>query len=329
MQLFQVGMALGLPWLAGAVTVRTLWRGKIDGAWGIALGYGYLLGLSIVVLLLRLQMRFATAPDWRGASLVLVFICLVSGGVLLRRGADQPPLIAQRKVTPASSYWERGLFILLLAWLGWRLALLAQELWLRPVYAWDAWSTWEVRSRVWAELQHWAPFVNPEQWMSNDTAYTIHAWTYPYAVSLIALWPTLAYGSWHEPIAHLPWLGLGIALACAFYGQLRHWRVTALTALIGVWLLLSLPLLDTHIALAGYADIWLAATFGLSACALLQWSRTRESWQGWLALLLALASPFIKREGLVWIALLLPAATMVWIPRRYWPSRRCWPSGRR
>lgn len=319
MQLFQVAVALSIPWLAGALTVRTLWRGSVAGAWGIALGYGYFLGLSMVVLLLRLQMRCAPSPDWRAPTLVLTFVCLVSAGVLLQRGGGNCSIrIGWRNLQPSSNYWERGLCVLLLAWLGWRLALLAQELWLRPVYPWDAWSTWEVRARVWAELQHWAAFVNPEQWIGDRTTYAVHAWEYPYAVSLIALWPTLAFGAWHEPIAHLPWLGLGIALGLGFYGQLRYWGASPLTALIGVWLLLSLPLLDTHLALAGYADLWLAATFGLSACALLQWARAQDSWQGWLALCMALVSPWIKREGLVWIALLLPAAAMVWIPRRYW-----------
>jgi hypothetical protein len=116
----------------------------------------------------------------------------------------------------------------------------------------------------------------------------------------------------------LPWLGIAVALGLGFYGQARLWGVSPLVALIFVWLLLSLPMLNTHVALAGYADLWLAATFGLAVCAFLQWARTRDRWQGLLTLLLALACPWIKHEGLVWALLLLPAAIWVWTPRRYW-----------
>ena len=116
----------------------------------------------------------------------------------------------------------------------------------------------------------------------------------------------------------MPWLGAAIALGLGFYGQARLWGAAPLTALIFVWLLLSLPVLDTHVALAGYADLWLAAVFGLAVCALLQWARTGDRWQGVLALLLALACPWIKREGWVWALLLIPAAAVGWTPRRYW-----------
>jgi hypothetical protein len=200
------------------------------------------------------------------------------------------------------------------------LFLLAQEVWLRPLYPWDAWTTWGVRARVWSELQQLVPFVDPQRWLADasGSVYTVHAWEYPDAVSLLALWPTLAFGAWNEPVAHLPWLGAAVALGLGFYGQARLWGVAPLTALIFVWLLLSLPVLDTHVALAGYADLWLAAVFGLAVCALLQWARTGDRWQGVLALLLALACPWIKREGLVWALLLIPAAAVVWTPRRYW-----------
>ncbi|MDX1605909.1 MAG: hypothetical protein R3202_06925, partial [Candidatus Competibacterales bacterium] len=58
-------------------------------------------------------------------------------------------------------------------------------------------------------------------------------------------------------------------------------------------------------ALAGYADLWLAAVFGLAALALLQWLVDGSAWQLLLALLLGLACPLIKLEGVVWAALLL------------------------
>lgn len=207
------------------------------------------------------------------------------------------------------AWWPRILFILLLYWLGWRLLSLAQEIWWRPLYPWDAWTTWMMRPRVWSEWHQLMPFVDPQRWLAepSGSVYTIDAWTYPYTVPLLALWPTLAYGAWNETAANLPWLGAALALGLGFYGQARLWGVSPLTALIFTWLLWSLPLLDTHVALAGYADLWLATVFGLAVIAFFQWARDGDCRQGWLALLLALACPSIKLEGTVWLLLFLPA----------------------
>ena len=70
---------------------------------------------------------------------------------------------------------------------------------------------------------------------------------------------------------------------------------------------MSVPLLNTHVALAGYADLWMATAYGLALMAFLQWVRGGDRRQGWLAILLMLICVAIKREGLVWAALFIPA----------------------
>ncbi|HRF43161.1 MAG TPA: hypothetical protein PLD30_02815 [Candidatus Competibacteraceae bacterium] len=316
----QVALALGIPWLAGSLWVRALWRDTSAGGWPLALGYGYFLGLLAAILLVRLQAMLGGPLNFTGPVLVLALLGLAGGGLAWRKRAPSPPpLLPQEKMT-LNRTGQHVIFLLLLAWLGGRFFLLAQEVWLRPLYPWDAWTTWAVRARTWSELQQLVPFVSPERWLADGSGsvYTVHAWEYPDAVSLLALWPALAFGAWYEPVAHLPWLGAAVALSLGFYGQARLWGAAPLTALIFVWLLLSLPVLDTHVALAGYADLWLAAVFGLAVCALLQWARTGSRWQGLLALLLALACPWIKREGWVWALVLIPAAAVGWTPRRDW-----------
>ena len=152
------------------------------------------------------------------------------------------------------------------------------------------------------------PFVDAQRWLADVSAsvYTLEAWTYPKTVPLLALWPTLAFGAWNETAANLPWIGCVLALGLGFYEQARQWGASALTALIFTWLLLSLPLLNTHVALAGYADLWMAAVFSLAVIAFLQWARDGDRRQGLLAALLALACPLIKHEGAVWLLLFPP-----------------------
>ncbi len=189
-------------------------------------------------MLLRAQAAVGWPLDWVGPLIVLGLLALAGGGLAWRRVGFGFPSLDKEGWRVAPGWFERGLFILLLAWLSWRFFLLAQEVWLRPLYPWDAWTTWEVRARVWSELQQLVPFVDPQRWLADasGSVYTVHAWEYPDAVSLLALWPTLAFGAWHEPVAHLPWLGAAVALGLGFYGQARLWGASPLTALIFVWL---------------------------------------------------------------------------------------------
>ena len=303
---WSVAMALILPWLTGALWVRALWRDPSAGVWPLALGYGGLLGWLAVTLLLRAQAALGLPLNAVGPVVVMALLAVLGAWRVWRRTARIPVVVSSHWT---GTGWRPLLFGLLLAWLGVRFVYLALEIGWRPLYPWDAWTTWAVQPRVWAELGRLTPFVAPQSWLSDATGsvYALEAWNYPVTVPLLALWPTLAYGAWNETVANLPWLGGAMMLGLGFYGQARQWGASALTALIFTWLLLSLPLLDTHVALAGYADLWLATVYSLAVIAFLHWARTGDRRQGLLALLLALSSPLIKVEGAVWLLLLLPA----------------------
>ena len=302
-----VGLALGLPWLAGALWLRLFWREPVAGVWPLALGYGYLLSLLGATLLLR-SFGMAGLPFAFFATLLLFALLAAMAVQRLRQRAriSAGDNLGTFRRLPI---WQQILFALLLLWLGARLLGLALEVWWQPLFPWDAWTTWAVRARVWSELQQLVPFVSAQDWLADPgtSAYTITASGYPETVSLLALWPALGYGGWNETAANLPWLGCGLALGLGFYGQARLWGASPLTSLVFLWLLLSLPLLNTHVALAGYADLWLATALGLALIALLHWARDGDWRQGLLALVLALTCPLIKQEGLVWLLLLLAA----------------------
>ena len=69
-----VGLALMLPWLAGALWVRSGWRDDPAGIWPMALGYGYLLGMLVVTLLLRLQEALGLPPSFAGPAVVMAIL---------------------------------------------------------------------------------------------------------------------------------------------------------------------------------------------------------------------------------------------------------------
>jgi hypothetical protein len=152
------------------------------------------------------------------------------------------------------------------------------------------------------------PFVFPDAWLAdrNAGAQALGAAHYPTLVSLLSAWPALIVGRWYEAMANLPWLGLFPALAAGLYGLARQWGLGVATALIGAWALLSLPLVGGQIALAGYADIWLATVLGFAFAAALLAQRSGDRRFLILALVLAVSGVFIKAEGLVWLAFFVP-----------------------
>ena len=311
------GLALLAPMLCGALWLRAGWgRGALPGFWAMALGYGYVLGVLAATVLLRLMNALAIPLNFTIPALLMAGAAAGSAWWTWRTARDHPAMGSVGAETPP---WQRWLWVALLAWLAVRLITLALEaIWL-PLFPWDAWSTWMVRPRAWLEARQLLAFQDAQAWLEDTTGrvYHIEAWRYPLTVSLIALWSALAGGQWQESWINLSWWMCGLALGLGFYGQARLWGARPLQALAFTWLLLSLPLVNVHMALAGYADLWLTAVFGLAAIAFMQWIRFRDRRQGVLALLLALFCPSIKQEGWVWLALFVPALLAAVWPKRY------------
>jgi hypothetical protein len=206
----------------------------------------------------------------------------------------------------------RAVFWLCLALTAVRLAGLALEVAWRPLLPWDAWSQWGTKARVWFEFGRVVPFVSPQDWLDagEPMAFMDMHSQYPGTVPLLQVWTNLCLGRWDESLMSAAWPALAAALGLAFFAAARRAGVGAARAMLFTYLLLSLPFLDIHVALAGVADIFVAATYGMAAMSLWQWTRTRERSDLILAALLALALPAIKLEGLFWALTLAPPAVV-------------------
>lgn len=309
-----------VPWALGAAVLGMLPgdRGAGSGAW--LAGCAWFVGVFLLAAWIRL-IDLAGLP--LGITAIGLPLLAVTGGLLgfalwrrtLRVSALRPAL--QLATGRELHGWLRIAWFALLGWLALRFALLLIEVLLRPLYPWDAWTQWGTKAKVWFELRSMSPFVAAGQWLQAPDAsvYFDAAPHYPATVPLLQLWSALLIGRWDDALVNLPWWLTGVAFGLALYGALVQRGFAPLPALTGTWLVLSLPILNVHVALAGYADLAMASYFTLAVLATHRWIETRCWPDAALALLLAAACVTIKNPGKVWVLMLLPGLIVALAPR--------------
>jgi hypothetical protein len=314
-----------LPWLLGiAVLVagprsRSPLAAPGEIAW-IA-GAGYFVGALLLTLWMRTLSMAGVRFGLASIALPLLALIAVLAHRTWRRDSDES-LRAIRGalraliVPPQLHGAARAVWQLLLGWIAFRFVLLGLEVAWQPLYPWEAWTQWATKSRVWYELGRIVPFAGSDAWFAADGAAYFDAQPdEPPTLPLLQAWACIALGRWDDALMNWPWWQTGAALACAVYGAMRSLGVAALGALVTTYLVASLPLANVHVALAGYADLPLAAYYACAALALLRWAAKRDSRDAALAALLGLACIEIKRPGLGWALTLVPGAIVALFPR--------------
>ena len=312
MDIFGLAASLFLPWALGVVWLRVRWLRASDIAWPTLIGYGYLAGALGTTLLMRALDRLGVRLGFLNISLTLLLLFAL--GLWAGRGATRRSLRSGEDWRQLAA-WPRLAFAGLLGLIALRLAGLGLEIVWQPLLPWDAWSQWATKARVWYETGHLLPFVADDVWRHTEGVFIDKAPHYPPAVPLLQAWTCFGLGRWDDALMNLPWLTGAIALAFAFYGQARRWGIAPLFALLFTYFLLSLPMLDAHVALAGDADLFMGAVYGLAAFAFFHWSRSRDFWQGAMALLAAAGCILIKQPGIGWALTLVPAFWVAYAPR--------------
>ncbi len=320
MVLLGAWVAVLIPWLLGAVVLRTSCFTSGAGSVAASIGYGFFAALIPAVGLFALQGHLGW--DLNPWPIAVAFLSLLVLALWRALGSSPlRPTAVSWDALVSSGRWSRMLVVALMVWVGIRVATLVFAASTYPLFPWDAWTTWALRAKVWTELGQWVPFFAPDVWIQDvdGVSRTMAAWHYPELPSWISAWAATASGGWNEQAANMPWVGALLALLAAAFGQARRWGASIVTAWVMVWMLVSIPLVGSHVALAGYIDLWVAACLGLAFMAFLFWVRDRQLSQLVLAVLFVAMTVFLKKEALVWVLLFLPA----WLASRA-PSRVLW-----
>lgn len=307
-----------LPLLFGSGLWWLLRETRRRGDVAAAAGMGWLIGVFAAAVgasgLARADVAqaFATTAPWLAALAGLVWAGAV---VRSRRGLVWAGSADAQRMTPAGRLLWWALWGLILV----RFLMLGEEASLRPIFPWDAWSAWAVKAKAWMLLGHVDAYVSMSDWLAKPEAATrtLATWNYPEWLAWIQIWFASGAGGWNEPLVNLAWSGALAAFALAAYGYWRGFGLSPLLAIGLVYGLVSLPLLDAHTALAGYADLWVAITLGFACLAWTRWLLWRERGQWLLGVGLALCLPAIKLEGAVWLLLFSAVVVLDLLPSRW------------
>ena len=278
-------------------------------------GYGFFLGNAFLFLAVMASNKLTGVVSWPGTMVVLL-VFAVSGAITARLAPKQQGINTETSdaSVPALS---KAVFAFAMLLMVIHLVFIAVEIITQPLYPWDAWAAWVYRAKAWFLSGGIAGITSPSYWATVNSAdlYTFDAWSYPPFASIIPYWAALSLGRWSETLINLPVFFAGLAIGMGLYGQCREHGLNILYSLMTCYLLFSIPLLGTHLALAGYADIWMAGFTGLGFIAIMRGTITYEedakSWMNvTLGLLMILFSLWVKNEGAVWFLAAIALVTL-------------------
>ena len=298
--------------LALGASVIALFVRRGPGAVATIAGYGYVLGSIAITLILR-AMSFA-GIHWNFwlPALIAIALVIIAGLRARRQWRDVPSAVA-----PNEAPWRRTMTWVLWTLVAAHVALALNEALLRPLFPWDAAAQWATKARVWFEYRRIMPFVDDMTWIgAAGNVFTDAHPTYPGTVPLLQVWAALAWGRFDDDVINVAWPLFLAALPIGVYGQLRRSGFEALPATGVAYVIASLPFVDVHAALAGYADLAVAIVYAFALLAFATWTRERSRGDAALLIACAGALPLLKTPGWIWLATLLPGAIAVYVPRK-------------
>jgi len=318
-EILRLAIGLLLPWLGGA-----LWLAFLEDRCSPLrpvnrfrqAGYGFFLGYALLCLLILLCDATIGRVVW--AWIVsLMFVVAAAGGAA--RWFSPPGRKPPDSAGPTTPRWQKVLLIVLAGWTLFHIVLVSTEALNQPLYPWDAWLAWVYRAKAWFLAGGLVDIVGPDEWVAAalPSVYAIDAWQYPPLPSLVPFWAALSLGRWSETLINLPAVLAGLAIGLGVYGQCRESGMSPLFAVAACYLLFSIPLFGTHIALAGYADLWMAGFTGLGFIALLRGGIFGIRFQTMLGFCLLALAMLVKNEGMVWFL-----AGLMWHALTAWRARR-------
>ena len=300
-------ISIVLPWLCGYLFILLLCGPKMPRSCQLA--HGYLIGLLIMTLVIRLFDAAQIPFSFWSTVYCLMFIAMIEIILVKLKFKSNPGTAITTKNLEGGvtqGHWKIALIGLALVVITYRILLAANEILLLPLFPWDAWDSWAPLT-----IQYYDSASLTAEFKTKASA---HGKT----VSIIHLWGMLACETSSHPLTKLSWLFAWLAISLAVYGHILRSTSSSVASIIGAYLFLSLPYLYIHTALAGYSDTWLTLSFTLAVLSLSLYRKTRHP--GLIALTIVYIATCIsmKESGILAGACLLVLLTFTLVFTLQW-----------
>lgn len=268
--------ALLMPWVLGFALVKPFLT-KRCGYLLFALGAGYIVGWFVSTLILRFY-DFLQRPF--DIYEIILIECLVVFPLLFIK-SRQYAISRELRYQVIWSGWVRLLFVLIMLLLIYRWGLTVIDLVSKPVLPWDGWYSWSAKAKAFYYANAVVPLYSQEVafWnFQNKSVGLVGGVNHPYFISLIQTYTAMAWGDWNDGIVNFPWLGLSVATVLAVVGALCYLGGGLFSAILTSYMIISLPIFDTHISLGSYADVWVGVEVLIATCLLIM-ALTHKEWR--------------------------------------------------
>lgn len=301
-------LVLLIPWLAGIQLCRLLLPAR--AGWALVLGAGYFVGFALAVFLLWLQDALAGGIGAIGPLCILIITTAIAWMLAGRVRRDAPSALPARfELLPTVIILLCGILVV----------PVVIDVWLRPLFPWDAWYTYALQAKVYTHLGELVEFVNQYQWRDHPTEGVFNTYVaHGQFVPLIQTWMGIGIGRWSESLVNLPWPGAWLAIALLIGGSARMQGLKPAPAALAGAAVIALPMAGVHAVLAGYAELWMAGFAILLVISLISASSGRTH-LGWLliAVIAAIAVFWLKRYGLILVGIIVLTALLSMVGQRY------------
>ncbi len=270
--------ALLMPWLLGYAVVRPFFKQRY-GYRCLALGVGYVVGWSLLAMLMRLY----TYVERHFDTIELLVIQAAIALPLLFFLSAKRCTIEELRLEKAPSNTAYFLTLLLALLIAYRIALMGVTLIHQAPVAWSAWIT-EVVVPADAPLhgafaiEHLDAQLGRADWLALQQIYT-----------------AMAFKDWGQSLTQLLMVSGALAMACALFGGLRYLGASLLPAIVSAYAVMSLPLLNLDMIAGHYNHLWVALLI-LSMALLAVNCLTYVEWRLVAPLMILLAAAFMSSK---------------------------------
>jgi len=283
--------------------------------WQKRIGESFFLGIFFVIVLLNLvqltNLNMNMTAVFYGLSIVSVISILVY--IYINKEKISTAKVLKVLAVHNIFYVFTSLLILL------QLYNIIQQNQSLPLVPWDSWNGWVAKAKIWFYHGINEPLIGRIGWLKVESMFTNSTVDYPDGLPLLYLFNSGNFG-WDETQLNALYPAMFMAFLLGFYGNIKLLTHSKNLAWVGTVMLITIPLIITHVTLAGYADIWVAEYLALTIFSA-QHSLSKLTIKS-LILVVIFASAMIlfKLESWVWLAIFFIALSLALISKvkRQW-----------